>query len=76
MNQSINQSTDRPTQPTVPLPPPLKSDTPERVEGSKTFNLPGERKLSLTPAYDNNAKAFELSVAQVCFDLSSLSPKA
>jgi hypothetical protein len=36
------------------------------VEGSKTFNLPGERKLSLTPAYDHNTKAFELSVAQVC----------
>lgn len=37
----------------------------ERVEGSKTFNLPGDRKLSLTPAYDHNTKAFELEVAQV-----------
>lgn len=40
-------------------------DPTERVEGSKTFSLPGDRKLSLTPAYDHNTKAFELEVAQV-----------
>ena len=44
----------------------------ERVEGSKTFNLPGDRKLSLTPAYDHNTKAFELEVAQVRLSVVSV----